>query len=102
MPNLHPTSGVPEGGRGVVLVAVLEADLGAHRKIGWFRIVRPLLMAAAIAPLYLTALTTRTSPGRHCSTATLVLTAVAMVLTRTLGMAARATTLPQPEAVLAA
>jgi hypothetical protein len=42
----------------VVLFAVLEADLGPHRKIGWFRIVRPLVMAAAIVPLYLTALTT--------------------------------------------
>jgi hypothetical protein len=42
----------------VVLVAVLEADLGPHRKIGAFRIIRPLLMAAAIVPLYLTALTT--------------------------------------------
>jgi hypothetical protein len=42
----------------VVLFAVLEADLGPHRKIGWFRIARPLGMAAAIVPLYLTALTT--------------------------------------------
>ena len=42
----------------VVLVAVLEADLGPHRKIGRLRIVRPLLMAGAIVPLYLTALTT--------------------------------------------
>jgi hypothetical protein len=43
----------------VVLVAVLEADLGPHRKIGRMRIVRPLLMAGAIVPLYLTALTTQ-------------------------------------------
>ena len=42
----------------VVLVAVLEADLGPHRKVGRLRIVRPLLMAGAIVPLYLTALTT--------------------------------------------
>ena len=42
----------------VVLAAVLEADLGPHRKIGRLRIVRPLLMAGAIVPLYLTALTT--------------------------------------------
>jgi hypothetical protein len=42
----------------VVLVAVLEADLGPHRKIGRMRIVRPLLLAGAIVPLYLTALTT--------------------------------------------
>jgi hypothetical protein len=39
----------------VVLAAVLEADLGPHRKIGAFRIGRPLLMAAAIVPLYLKA-----------------------------------------------
>jgi hypothetical protein len=42
----------------VVLFAVLEADLGAHRKVGRLRIIRPLLMAGAIVPLYLTALTT--------------------------------------------
>jgi hypothetical protein len=37
----------------VLLVAVLEADLGPHRKIGWFRILRPVLIAAAIIPLFL-------------------------------------------------
>lgn len=42
----------------VVLAAVLEADLGSHRKIGLARIVRPLFMAAAIVPLFLQALTT--------------------------------------------
>ena len=42
----------------VVLVAVLEADIGRHRKIGWLRLVRPLLLAGAIVPLYLTALAT--------------------------------------------
>jgi hypothetical protein len=42
----------------VVLVAVLEADLGPHRKIGRLRILRPLLMAAAIVPLYLKAFAT--------------------------------------------
>jgi hypothetical protein len=41
-----------------VLIAVLEADLGPHRKIGRMRIVRPLLLTGAIVPLYLTALTT--------------------------------------------
>jgi hypothetical protein len=41
---------------GIVLFAVLEADLGLHRKIGWFRIVHPLLMAAGIVPLFLTTL----------------------------------------------
>jgi hypothetical protein len=42
----------------VVLFAVLEADLGRQRKIGWLRLVRPLLLAGAIVPLYLTALAT--------------------------------------------
>jgi len=36
-----------------VLAAVLEADLGAHRKIGKLRVVRPLLIAGVIIPLYL-------------------------------------------------
>jgi len=40
-----------------VLVAALEADLGRHRKIGLWRILRPLLVAAAIIPLYLRAVT---------------------------------------------
>jgi hypothetical protein len=159
----------------VVLIAVLEADLGPHRKIGVFRIVRPLLMAAAIVPLYLTALTTHgmgltleiagaaaglllgllatslmtvygspktgkpasragygyaavwtvvigaraafsygsshwfrsqlgTWMGAHdvsvdAITNTLILMAIAMVLTRTIGMAARARALPAPTAV---
>ena len=36
----------------VVLGAVLEADLG-YRKISWFRVLRPLVAAVAIVPLYL-------------------------------------------------
>jgi hypothetical protein len=35
-----------------VLAAVLEADLG-RRKIGWFRLARPAVMAGVIIPLYL-------------------------------------------------
>ena len=46
---------------GIVLFAVLEADLGPNRKVGKFRILRPLLMAAGIIPLYLTSLATRGS-----------------------------------------
>ena len=42
----------------VVLAAVLEADVGRHRKIGVLRLVRPLLLAGGIVPLYLTALAT--------------------------------------------
>ncbi|MCX4976777.1 hypothetical protein [Streptomyces sp. NBC_00620] len=43
---------------GLVLFAVLEADLGSHRKVGVFRILRPLLLAAAIVPLFAKGLTT--------------------------------------------
>jgi hypothetical protein len=46
----------------LVLTAVLEADLGSHRKIGKFRIVRPLLIAGAILPLYLKTVS-MTAPG---------------------------------------
>jgi hypothetical protein len=42
----------------VVLTAVLEADLGQHRKIGMFRILRPLFIAAGIIPLFLEAVVT--------------------------------------------
>jgi hypothetical protein len=42
----------------IVLFAVLEADLGSHRKVTKFRILRPLVMAGAIVPLYLTGLQT--------------------------------------------
>ncbi len=37
----------------LVLAAVLEADLGPHRKIGRFRILRPLVLAAAVVPIFL-------------------------------------------------
>jgi len=36
----------------IVLFAVLEADLGAYRTISRFRILRPLLTAAATVPLF--------------------------------------------------
>lgn len=42
----------------VVLAAVLEGDLGPHRKITKFRILRPILTTAAIVPLFLTTVTT--------------------------------------------
>jgi hypothetical protein len=42
----------------VVLAAVLEADVGPHRKVGRARILRPLLTAGAIVPLYLKAFAT--------------------------------------------
>ncbi len=37
----------------LVLAAVLEADLGSHRKITRFRLLRPVLIAALIVPLFL-------------------------------------------------
>jgi len=40
---------------GAVLAAVLEADLGGHRKIGKMRILRPVLLAAGVVPLFLDA-----------------------------------------------
>jgi hypothetical protein len=48
----------------VVLTAVLQADVGRHRKIGKLRILRPLAIAAAIVPLYLKAIAT-TGNGLH-------------------------------------
>jgi hypothetical protein len=42
----------------LVLAAVLQADFGSHRKIGLHRILRPILLAGAIIPLYLQKVTT--------------------------------------------
>ncbi len=36
----------------IVLVAVLEADLGSHRKVTRFRVLRPLILAIAIVPFF--------------------------------------------------
>ena len=38
---------------GAVLFATLEADLGPHRKIGWFRLLRTPVVIAAIIPLFI-------------------------------------------------
>ena len=38
---------------GLVLISTLEADLGPHRKIGAFRIIRPLATVALVIPLFL-------------------------------------------------
>ncbi|QMU73412.1 hypothetical protein [Streptacidiphilus sp. P02-A3a] len=40
---------------GAVLGAVLEADLGGHRKVGRIRILRPVLLAAGVVPLFMDA-----------------------------------------------
>jgi hypothetical protein len=42
----------------LVLAAVLEADLGPHRKITRFRLLRPVLIAAFIVPVFLEKFTT--------------------------------------------
>jgi hypothetical protein len=42
----------------VVLFAVLEADFGPARKVGAFRLLRPLLTTLAIVPLFLAAVAT--------------------------------------------
>jgi hypothetical protein len=47
---------------GAVLVAVLEADLGSHRKIGKMRILRPVLLAGGVVPLFVDAPVTH-GPG---------------------------------------
>ncbi|HEV3171779.1 MAG TPA: hypothetical protein VGZ32_15615 [Actinocrinis sp.] len=38
---------------GAVLIATLHSDLGAHRKIGALRILRPAAIAAGVIPLFL-------------------------------------------------
>ncbi|HEY1919046.1 MAG TPA: hypothetical protein VGH27_26030 [Streptosporangiaceae bacterium] len=43
----------------VVLVVVLHGDLGGHRKIGAFRLLRPVVTAAIIVPLFIA------SPATH-------------------------------------
>jgi hypothetical protein len=42
----------------IVLVVVFEADIGGHRGITRFRVLRPILMAVLIIPLYLKGLST--------------------------------------------
>src|ERR1700753_2248389 len=45
-----------------ILLVVLESDLG-RKKIGWFRIARPIIVAAAIVAIFLRGLpTTRDDP----------------------------------------
>ena len=73
------------------------ADLGSHRKIGKFRILRPLLLAAAIVPLFLERLGTWLAANSIPSAAItdgLIFMAVAMLLTRTVGLYLRSRSLP--------
>jgi hypothetical protein len=41
----------------IVLAVLLEADLG-HRKIGWFRVLRPLIVAVGVVAAYASSLPT--------------------------------------------
>ena len=68
---------------GAVLAAVLEADLGGHRKIGKMRILRPILLAAGVVPVFLA------TPATHGHG--LVLEAGAAVLGIVCGLIALAT-----------
>ena len=43
---------------GAVLIATLHSDLGAHRKIGPMRLLRPALIAGSIVPLFIEPLVT--------------------------------------------
>lgn len=38
---------------GIVLAVTLHSDLGSHKKVGAFRLLRPLLTSAAIVPLFI-------------------------------------------------
>ena len=43
---------------GIVLLVVLEADIGKHRKIGWFRILRPFVTSAVAVAIFIKGITT--------------------------------------------
>lgn len=60
----------------VILAAVLEADLGGARKLGLFRLLRPLLLAAGIVPLFIKPVVTH----GHGLTFELVLAGVGVLL----------------------
>jgi hypothetical protein len=38
---------------GIVLTVTLHSDLGGHKKVGAFRLLRPILTSAAIVPLFI-------------------------------------------------
>jgi hypothetical protein len=42
----------------IVLLVVLEADIGKHRKIGWFRILRPFVTSGVAVVIFIKAITT--------------------------------------------
>jgi hypothetical protein len=43
---------------GIVLLAIFESDLGPHRKIGKFRILRPIVTAGVVIPFFLRSVVT--------------------------------------------
>jgi hypothetical protein len=84
----------------IVLAAVLEADLGSHRKIGWFRTVvigaRALFSYGAnhwFSHQLGSWLTTNSIPSAAITDG-LIFMAVAMLLTRTAGLRLRSHSLP--------
>jgi hypothetical protein len=60
----------------IVLFAVLEANLGAHRKVGVVRLLRPFLVVAAVVPLFIKPVVTH----GHGLDAELVLAGVGLAL----------------------
>jgi len=42
----------------IVLLVVLEADIGKHRKVGWFRILRPFVTSGVAVAIFIKAVTT--------------------------------------------
>jgi hypothetical protein len=42
----------------IVLLVVLEADIGRHRRISWFRIVRPFITSGVAVAFFIKAVTT--------------------------------------------
>jgi hypothetical protein len=42
----------------IVLLVVIEADLGRHRKIGWFRIIRPFITSGVAVVIFMKAIAT--------------------------------------------
>jgi hypothetical protein len=95
---------------GVVLATVLASDLGQARRIGLMRMLRPVVAAAVIIPIFID------KPATHGNallvelarivagilTDGLIFMAVAMILVRTGGLRVRASRLPEGAPLAAA